>query len=32
MGAVIWCSPLGEEQPIEFDRLLVLREGELRPV
>ena len=32
MGAVIWCSPLGEEQPIEFDRLLVLREGELTPV
>jgi ABC-2 type transport system ATP-binding protein len=29
-GAVIWCSPLGEDQPIGFDRILMLEDGELR--
>ena len=30
-GSVIWCSPLGEEQPIMFDRRLVIEDGKLRP-
>jgi ABC-2 type transport system ATP-binding protein len=30
-GAVIWCSPLGEEQPLSFDRTLLLADGQLRP-
>lgn len=28
-GAVIWCSPAGEQQPIEFDRRLVIEGGRL---
>jgi ABC-2 type transport system ATP-binding protein len=28
-GAVIWCSPLGEEQPLRFDRTLLLADGQL---
>jgi ABC-2 type transport system ATP-binding protein len=28
-GAVIWCSPLGEEQPLSFDRTLRLADGQL---
>lgn len=30
-GAVIWCSPLGEEQPLRFHRTLVLADGRLSP-
>jgi ABC-2 type transport system ATP-binding protein len=30
-GAVVWCSPAGEEQPVEFDRRLVIDGGTLRP-
>lgn len=30
-GAVIWCSPPREEQPISFQRELMLEEGALRP-
>lgn len=28
-GAVIWCCPVGEEQPLSFDRTLVLANGQL---
>ncbi len=31
-GAVIWCAPLGEEQPLSFHRTLVLADGQLSPV
>jgi ABC-2 type transport system ATP-binding protein len=31
-GAVIWCSPAGEHQPVGFDRSYVVEEGQLRPV
>jgi ABC-2 type transport system ATP-binding protein len=31
-GAVIWCSPAGEHQPVGFDRSYVIEEGQLRPV
>ncbi len=30
-GAVIWCSPAGEEQPVGFDRRFVIKDGLLRP-
>jgi ABC-type multidrug transport system ATPase subunit len=30
-GAVIWCSPAGEQQPVGFDRAYVIEEGTLRP-
>ena len=30
-GAVIWCSPLGEEQPLNFHRTLLLADGRLSP-
>ncbi|HWD75969.1 MAG TPA: ABC transporter ATP-binding protein [Solirubrobacteraceae bacterium] len=30
-GAALWCSPTGEEQPIEFDRTYVLRDATLEP-
>lgn len=30
-GSVIWCSPLGEDQPMTFDRTLLIDGGELRP-
>jgi ABC-2 type transport system ATP-binding protein len=30
-GAVVWCSPAGEEQPVGFDRQLVIDSGTLRP-
>jgi ABC-type multidrug transport system ATPase subunit len=29
-GAVIWCSPAGEEQPVGFDHRYVIEEGTLR--
>jgi len=29
-GCVIWCSPVGEEQPIVFDRALIIEDGRLR--
>jgi ABC-2 type transport system ATP-binding protein len=28
-GSVIWCSPLGEEQPAAFDETFVLEHGKL---
>jgi hypothetical protein len=28
-GSAIWCSPLGEEQPLSFQRTLILADGEL---
>jgi ABC-type multidrug transport system ATPase subunit len=31
-GAVIWCSPVGEAQPVGFDQSYVIEEGTLRPV
>jgi ABC-type multidrug transport system ATPase subunit len=31
-GAVIWCSPAGEAQPVGFDQSYVIEEGTLRPV
>jgi ABC-2 type transport system ATP-binding protein len=30
-GAVVWCCPIGEEQPVSFDRTLVLADGRLSP-
>lgn len=30
-GAVIWCSPAGENQPMDFDRTLLIDDGKLRP-
>jgi ABC-2 type transport system ATP-binding protein len=30
-GAVIWCSPAGEAQPVGFDQTYVIEEGILRP-
>jgi ABC-2 type transport system ATP-binding protein len=30
-GAVIWCSPAGEEQPVGFDRRFIIEDGQLRP-
>jgi heme ABC exporter ATP-binding subunit CcmA len=30
-GSVLWCSPLGEEQPVSFEHTLVLANGQLRP-
>jgi len=30
-GAVLWCSPLGEEQPVSFERILLLADGKLSP-
>lgn len=30
-GAVVWCSPTGEEPPLAFDRTLVIEDGRLRP-
>jgi ABC-2 type transport system ATP-binding protein len=29
-GAVIWCSPMGEAQPMQFERHLVIEDGTLR--
>jgi ABC-type multidrug transport system ATPase subunit len=31
-GAVIWCSPAGETQPLKFDRSFLIEAGALRPV
>jgi len=30
-GSLVWCSPFGEDQPMTFDRNLVIEGGELRP-
>jgi len=30
-GAVLWCSPAGEQQPVEFDRSYAIRDGALEP-
>lgn len=29
-ASVVWCSPPGEDQPVEFDRRLILVDGEVR--
>jgi ABC-2 type transport system ATP-binding protein len=29
-GSVIWCSPAGENQPMMFDRMLLIEDGRLR--
>jgi ABC-2 type transport system ATP-binding protein len=29
-GSVLWCSPAGEDQPVEFDQCLVIEDGTLR--
>jgi ABC-2 type transport system ATP-binding protein len=31
-ASVVWCSPPGEDQPVEFDRRLILDDGEVRTV
>lgn len=31
-ASVVWCSPPGEEQPVDFDRRLVLDNGRVRPI
>jgi ABC-2 type transport system ATP-binding protein len=31
-GSVIWCSPVGEDQPVTFDRIMRLESGRLHPV
>jgi ABC-type multidrug transport system ATPase subunit len=31
-GAVIWCSPMGEAQTVQFDRQLAIEDGTLRAV
>ncbi len=30
-GAVIWASPVGEDQPVDFDRTFVIEDAELKP-
>ncbi|HTX09576.1 MAG TPA: ABC transporter ATP-binding protein [Solirubrobacteraceae bacterium] len=30
-GSVIWCSPAGDEESVEFDRRLIIEDGVLRP-
>lgn len=30
-GCAIWCAPLGEEQPLSFDRTLLIQDGTMRP-
>ncbi|HWD77212.1 MAG TPA: ABC transporter ATP-binding protein [Solirubrobacteraceae bacterium] len=30
-GAVLWCAPAGEEQPVRFDRSYVIADGTLQP-
>jgi ABC-2 type transport system ATP-binding protein len=29
-GAILWCAPAGEQQPVSFDRTYVIEEGQLR--
>lgn len=31
-GAVLWCAPAGEGQPVAFDRTFAIEEGTLNPV
>jgi ABC-type multidrug transport system ATPase subunit len=31
-GAVIWCSPAGEQQPYDFDESYLIKDGELQAV
>lgn len=31
-ASVVWCSPPGEDQPVDFDRRLLLDDGHVRPV
>jgi ABC-type multidrug transport system ATPase subunit len=30
-AAVLWCAPIGEDQPVGFDRTFIIEDGELRP-
>jgi ABC-type molybdenum transport system ATPase subunit/photorepair protein PhrA len=30
-GAVLWCAPQGERQPIKFDHSLLIEDGILKP-
>lgn len=30
-GSVVWCAPDGEDQPMTFDRTLLIQGGELKP-
>jgi ABC-2 type transport system ATP-binding protein len=30
-GSILWCCPVGEEQPLHFERTVWLEEGRLRP-
>lgn len=30
-ASVVWCSPPGEDQPVDFDRRLLLDDGHVRP-
>ena len=29
-ASVVWCSPPGEDQPVEFDRRLILEDSQVR--
>ncbi|HTU96516.1 MAG TPA: ABC transporter ATP-binding protein [Solirubrobacteraceae bacterium] len=31
-ASVVWCSPPGEDQPVAFDRRLLLEDGQVRPL
>ena len=31
-ASVVWCSPPGEDQPVDFDRRLILQDGQVMPV
>lgn len=31
-ASVVWCSPPGEDQPVVFDRQLILEDGQVRPM
>jgi heme ABC exporter ATP-binding subunit CcmA len=31
-ASVVWCSPPGEDRPVDFDRRFVLQDGQVRPV
>jgi heme ABC exporter ATP-binding subunit CcmA len=31
-ASVVWCSPPGEDQPVDFDRQLLLEDARVRPV
>jgi heme ABC exporter ATP-binding subunit CcmA len=31
-ASIVWCSPPGEDQPVDFDRRLILEDARVRPV